>query len=346
MTGKTLKKEYTVTEDMLAEHVGSGSLPVLATPVVAALFEGAAAEIAQSFLPEGVTTVGTEIAVRHTALTPCGARLTVEAELTERTERTFRFRLAAEDEAGPVASGEHERVSVKAERFAEKARARKARKEADFDLVLFDLDGTLTDSGPGITDCVGRALKKMGKPVPPQDTLRRFIGPPLFCSFTELCGLTPEEADRAVEFYREFYRESGIFNNAVYDGIPETLKALHRAGARLAVATSKPAEMARTVLGRFDLSRYFDFFSAADENDRGSGKEELILQVLERAGCEPGRAVMIGDTKFDAQGARKAGTRFIGALYGFGTEKEMRSEGAEQFARTPADIVRLLVDKP
>jgi predicted thioesterase len=127
MAQKTWKKEFTVTEDMLADHVGSGSLPVLATPVLAALFEGAAAEIAQGFLPDGITSVGTEITVRHTAPTPCGAKLTVEAELTEQSDRTFRFRLTAADEAGQVASGEHERVSVKAERFAEKARARKTR---------------------------------------------------------------------------------------------------------------------------------------------------------------------------------------------------------------------------
>lgn len=128
MAENMLKKEYTVTEKMLAKHVGSGSLPVLATPVVAALFEGAAAEMAQAFLPEGITTVGTEITVRHTAPTPCGAKLTVEAELTERTDRTFRFRLFAIDDAGQVASGDHERVSVKAERFVEKAQARKAQK--------------------------------------------------------------------------------------------------------------------------------------------------------------------------------------------------------------------------
>lgn len=127
MAQKTWEKEFTVTEDMLADHVGSGSLPVLATPVLAALFEGAAAEIAQGFLPDGITSVGTEITVRHTAPTPCGAKLTVEAELTEQSDRTFRFRLTAADEAGQVASGEHERVSVKAERFAEKAQARKTR---------------------------------------------------------------------------------------------------------------------------------------------------------------------------------------------------------------------------
>ena len=126
MSEKVLKKEYTVTEEMLAEHVGSGSLPVLATPVVAAFFEGAAAELAQGFLPEGITTVGTEITVRHTAPTPCGAAVTVKAELTGQDGRTFTFRLSAEDEAGPVASGEHTRVSVRSGRFVEKAEQRKS----------------------------------------------------------------------------------------------------------------------------------------------------------------------------------------------------------------------------
>jgi fluoroacetyl-CoA thioesterase len=128
MTAKRITKNYTVTEEMLAERVGSGSLPVLATPVVAALFEGAAAEIAQGFLAEGLTTVGTEITVHHTAPTPCGAKITVEAELTEQTDRVFRFRLTASDEAGPIADGTHERVSVKSERFTEKALARKVSK--------------------------------------------------------------------------------------------------------------------------------------------------------------------------------------------------------------------------
>jgi predicted thioesterase len=111
---------------MLAKKVGSGSLPVLATPVVSALFEGAAAELAQGYLSEGITTVGTEITVRHTAPTPCGAKISVTAVLTEQEGRKFRFRLSAEDEAGPIASGEHERVSVKAERFVQKAQARKS----------------------------------------------------------------------------------------------------------------------------------------------------------------------------------------------------------------------------
>ncbi|HBG55528.1 MAG TPA: hypothetical protein DEB16_06545 [Ruminococcaceae bacterium] len=129
MARTKLTKEYTVTKEMLAARMGSGSLPVLATPAVVALFEGAAAELAADYLEEGRTTVGTRIDVRHTAPTPCGAKLTVEAELTAREGRVFRFRLAARDETGPVASAEHERVSVNAAHFAQKAQAR--RKAAD-----------------------------------------------------------------------------------------------------------------------------------------------------------------------------------------------------------------------
>ena len=212
-------------------------------------------------------------------------------------------------------------------------------------LALFDLDGTLTNSGPGVMDCVARALAGMGLPVPPKTTLRRFIGPPLFQSFTTLCGLSPEQADKAIRRFRELYDNGGIFNNSVYDGIPEALTALRAAGLRLAVATSKPGPMAKVVLEHYDLARYFDDVSAADESERGGGKEKLIRPVLEHAGCEPGRAVMIGDTKFDAAGARNAGTDFLGVLYGFGTEEELRREGARRFARTPAEIARMLIDK-
>ena len=216
---------------------------------------------------------------------------------------------------------------------------------ARFGLVLFDLDGTLTNSGPGVMNCVARALEAMGRPVPPESTLRRFIGPPMFQSFRKLCGFSSAEADEGVRRFRGFYDDGGVFNNSVYEGIPEALAALRAAGARLAVATSKPESMAKLVLSHYGLARYFDDVSAADERDRDGGKEALIRPVLERAGCEPGRAVMVGDTKFDAAGARKAGARFLGVLYGFGTEEEMRREGAERFARTPAEVANLLIDK-
>ncbi|MCI1981926.1 MAG: HAD hydrolase-like protein [Oscillospiraceae bacterium] len=217
--------------------------------------------------------------------------------------------------------------------------------KAKYRLALFDLDGTLTDSGPGIKSCVAETLKFMGRPVPPENFLRRFIGPPLWDSFTKLSGMGEKDANDAVRHYRKLYNTSGIYNNSVYKGIPQLLRDLKQAGTALAVATSKPRSMAKTVLDYFSLFPLFSFVSAADESDKGNGKEELILPVLKKTGFPPESAVMIGDTKFDASGAARSGVNFIGVLYGFGTESEMRREGASVFAADSAGLRNLLIDK-
>lgn len=214
-----------------------------------------------------------------------------------------------------------------------------------YKIALFDLDGTLTNSGPGVMECVKQTLEYMKKPVPPRETLRKFIGPPLWNSFTVLCGMSPREAEQGIDFFRGIYNETGVYNNSVYPGIPEVLGDLQDAGTIVTVATSKPGSMTKVVLDYFQLSPYFEIVSAADESDKGGGKEELILPVLKKARCAPEEAVMIGDTKFDAAGARKAGTDFVGVLYGFGTEEEMRREGGKKFAHTAADLKNLLIDK-
>lgn len=217
--------------------------------------------------------------------------------------------------------------------------------KSKYKVVLFDLDGTLTDSGPGVMDSVRQTLEYLKKPVPPKATLRRFIGPPLYSSFTVLCGMQPKEAEEGIEYFRSVYNVTGVYNNSVYPGIPDVLGALREAGAAVAVATSKPESMAKLVLEHFGLAPYFDIVAAADESDKGGGKEELILPALEQAGCAPSDAVMVGDTKFDAAGARKAGTDFVGVLYGFGTEEEMRREGGEKFAASAPGLIDLLIDK-
>lgn len=211
--------------------------------------------------------------------------------------------------------------------------------------VLFDLDGTLTNSGPGIIDCVRKTIRHMNCPELPIGTLRRFIGPPTWSSFRTFCGLSPEDTQKAVQYFRGIYDAEGVFNNSVYDGIPELLDDLRGAGVLLAVATSKPGSQACKVLDHFGLTPKFDDISAADESDKESGKEKLILSVLEKEGISQEETVMIGDTKFDAAGARKAGAGFIGVLYGFGTEEEMRREGAAVFARSVDGLYGMLLDK-
>jgi phosphoglycolate phosphatase len=210
--------------------------------------------------------------------------------------------------------------------------------------ILFDLDGTLTNSGPGIMDSVRKTLAGMDKPALSESGLRKFIGPPLSTSFRTFCGMNEEETADAIRRYRLIYRGGNIFNASVYPGIPKLLTALRRAGAFLAVATSKPASMTKDVLNHFGLMPYFDFVSAADESERSRTKDTIILPAVKAAECSPAQAIMIGDTCFDAQGARLAGTSFIGVLYGFGSEAEMRKEGAEKFVRLPAELRPMLID--
>lgn len=212
-----------------------------------------------------------------------------------------------------------------------------------YDLVLFDLDGTLSDSEPGVTVSVKGAIERMGFPAPDRATLRRFIGPPLWESFVKFCGMTDAQAEQAVDYFRETYNVTGAFDNVLYPHMPELLDELKQAGALLAVATSKPDNIARRVLEYFDVTRRMDYIAAAEENEHNSSKSELILAAINACGVPKERAVMIGDTHFDATGARQAGTNFIGALYGFGAKEEMEREGATVFARDVPELGKLLL---
>lgn len=212
----------------------------------------------------------------------------------------------------------------------------------DYDLILFDIDGTLTDSEPGITGAVKYALKKMDLPIPPQETLRRFIGPPLWQSFSTYCGMTAAQTEEAVRLYRETYNVKGAFENKPYPGIVALLEELKASGAALAVATSKPESIALPVLDYFHLTPFFRCVCAPDDREHRSSKTEMILSCLNACGGDPARTVMIGDTQYDAAGARDAGTHFIGVLYGFGTREEMVRDGAQVFAPSVAALRSLL----
>lgn len=212
-----------------------------------------------------------------------------------------------------------------------------------YDLILFDLDGTLTDSEPGITSCVRHSLQKMGFPVPSQEKLRKFIGPPLFYSYVNFCGMTPEQAEKATDYYREVYNVTGAFQNAPYPGIIELLDDLKSAGATLAVATSKPDTIAYRVLDYFKLTPYFSHIACPSESEHSGEKYVLIESCLKHCGVKAENAVMIGDTHFDIEGAQRVGTHFIGVLYGFGSQKEMEEKGGKAFASTRAELKKLLL---
>lgn len=212
-----------------------------------------------------------------------------------------------------------------------------------YDLIVFDLDGTLTDSEPGIFGAVKYALEKMDFPIPPRDTLRKFIGPPLWQSFVSYCGMTDQQSEKAVQLYRETYNVKGAFLNFPYPGILPFLDTLKASDAQLAVATSKPANIAFRVLDYFKLTPYFSHISAPDDNEHSSNKKDLILSAMRACHVPPQRTVMIGDTHYDAIGARESATHFIGVLYGFGTREEIEREGASRFAESVGELQSMLL---
>ena len=211
-----------------------------------------------------------------------------------------------------------------------------------YDVFLFDLDGTLTDSSVGITKSVIYALKKYGIEEEDQKKLYVFIGPPLTESFQKFYGFSAEQSIEAVEYYREYYREIGIFENKVYEGMKETLRQLKEKGKRLMVATSKPEPFARRIIRHFGLASYFEYV-AGMELDGGRGtKAEVIAYALQSCGIDDrGKTVMVGDREHDVIGAKKEGLDCIGVLYGFGSREELEKAGADWIIEKPEELCEL-----
>lgn len=212
--------------------------------------------------------------------------------------------------------------------------------------ILFDLDGTLIDSGPGIIKSVSYALEQMGLPIPEnRQELGKFVGPPLHVSFAEFYGLPPEEVRRAITLYREYYARQGIWECTVYPGVPELLARLNQAGLRLLVATSKPERFAVPVLERRGLAKEFAFIAGADDdNGNRSEKHQVIRYALAACGIEdPASVLMVGDRKYDVAGAGACGIDTVGVLYGYGSTEELTAAGAVYLAETPEAVGDLLL---
>lgn len=208
--------------------------------------------------------------------------------------------------------------------------------------ILFDLDGTLTDPAEGITNSVAYALERFGITVSDKTTLYPFIGPPLVTSFCERYGFSSQDSLRAVEYYREYFRAEGIFQNRVYDGIPQMLGQLQTAGKRIVLATSKPEEFARQILDHFALTPYFHTVAGATMDGRISEKVDVVRYALEKANIpDKAQTVMVGDRLHDMNGARQNGLDAVGVLYGYGTKEELTQSGATFLAATPAEILAL-----
>ena len=212
-----------------------------------------------------------------------------------------------------------------------------------YSTVLFDLDGTITESGIGITRSVAYALEKYGIHETDQAKLDSFIGPPLIDSFGRLYGFSPAQAREAVEAYREYYGTKGIFENRVYDGVEEMLRTLHEQGKRCILATSKPEHYAQQILAHFGLSRWFDVVAGATMDEKRTDKTSVIAYAMEKAGIvKKSTTIMVGDREHDVLGAKAHGLPCIGVLYGYGSRQELENAGADYLAETPLDILNYL----
>lgn len=213
-----------------------------------------------------------------------------------------------------------------------------------YEYIFFDLDGTLSDSAPGIIDSVVYALYKLGIREEDRASLTKFIGPPLAESFPEYYDLDSESTDRAVEYFREYYREAGILGNEMYSGVPEMLEALLSAGKRLSVATSKPEPHARIILERYGIADKFDYIGGSLLDNSRIHKHEVIKHVMEvRELREPKTILMVGDRAHDVDGAKKHGIDCMGVLYGYGNREELESAGAKYIAADIPDISNIIL---
>lgn len=206
--------------------------------------------------------------------------------------------------------------------------------------ILFDLDGTLTDSGEGIINCAILALEHFGLPIPSREAMRVFVGPPLHDSFIRH-GVPADQADEAVRIYRSRYIPIGKFENTPYPGIREMLEALKADGHTLFVATSKPETMSVEILEHFDLAKYFDQICGATMDTSRSSKEAVIKHLLQQNGAAD-NMVMVGDTRFDVIGAKAHGIPCIGVSWGYGKVEDMLEAGAVAIADNAEALLELL----
>lgn len=227
--------------------------------------------------------------------------------------------------------------------------------------ILFDLDGTLTASGIGITKCVQYALEKMGHPENDLKKLEIFIGPPLITQFMEYLNISKEEAEQAVVYYRERYTTVGIFENELYPNVEKMLKTLKDNNYKLAVSSSKPEKFVKQILEHFKIEQYFDEVVGATMSEKRTDKAEVIEETLKRLGrisCSNNdtnntakektinteNIIMVGDKKHDILGARQFGIPCVAVSYGYGTMDELTSENPHKIVDTVDELLAYLLN--
>lgn len=208
--------------------------------------------------------------------------------------------------------------------------------------VLFDLDGTLTDPKVGITASIRYAMRKLERPLSPQTSLDWCIGPPIQQNFATLLKTDdPVLIDQGIVAYREYFAETGLLENDLYDGVPQMLASVNELGLRCHVATSKPTVYARQIVEHFGLTGYFGQVYGSELTGINANKGDLIAHVLYEEGLQAAQTVMVGDRKHDILGAKANDVLAVGVLYGYGSRDELEAAGADYLVDQPVDMVAL-----
>ena len=208
--------------------------------------------------------------------------------------------------------------------------------------VLFDLDGTLTDPYLGITNSVKYSLNKFDIIEEDDSKLKLFIGPPLEKSFMEYYGFNKNDSRKAVEYYREYFSEKGIYENKLYDGIKIVLEELNKRNKNCVIATSKPETFANKIIRYFGIQNYFKEIVGSNLDGTLSEKEDIIKYIIEKYKLQRNETVMVGDRKYDIIGANKNGIDSIGVLYGYGTEEEPEKENPRYICNNVMEILKMI----
>ena len=215
-----------------------------------------------------------------------------------------------------------------------------------YNIILFDLDGTLTDPKVGITTCCQYGLRAVGVDVPDLKELEQFIGPPLLPAFQEVYGLDEEQALKAIDKFRERFQSVGLYENELLPGVPQMLRTLKEHGKILATASSKPEVVVKRILQYFSIDSWFDEIVGSTMDEKHAGKAEVIGEALRRLGCadaDRDSILMVGDRMHDVEGAAALNIRTVGVTFGYGSRSELEQAGAWRIADTMEELTDILL---
>ena len=211
-----------------------------------------------------------------------------------------------------------------------------------YDAVLFDFDGTFADTGEGIFASVQYAVNALGKEPLSEETLRTFIGPPIFDSFKRELNITDEESHFAVEKYRELYSQSGIYKFKIYPGTLELIKKIKESGTKFAIASAKPKHFIERIIDFLEIRNFVDCVSCPESDKAKDDKSILINRAVDILSVEKSRTLMVGDRHFDINGANRAGVESVGVTYGYGSEEELLNAGATYIAHNTEELEKII----